>query len=528
MSLLQGAGGKDARPRRAKPARTVRRAIPAAARTQASSAKAQANADGRAASVKIKAPTFPSRVVDIRDHGAISDDRSDCSISINAAIDACHYAGGGRVLVPAGEWFTGAIRLKSNVDLHLADGAKLRFSCDPGHYLPAVFVRWGGQECYNYSPLIYAHGCENIAITGRGTILGQGKTWWPWEKKQQQVRQKLTDMVLQGVPVEDRRFGSQELPLRPQLIAPINCRNVLIEGITVAEAGPCWTIHLAYCENVIVRRLTITDPAGPQVDGIVLDSSRDVVIESCNLHTAGDAVALKSGMNEDGFRVNRPTENVVVRDTRVTAGTGGVSHGSEMSGGVRNVLVHDCTFDGPTAGIRVKAARGRGGVVENVVFRDITMGRIDGDAVQITTEYPLFVSPAGKAPLFRDMEVRNVTVASAKTAVRIVGLQDGALREISLTDVTIAADEGLVCTGASQLRLYNVRITPRTGPVLAIRDSRDVLIEGLNTADGTSVFLDLRGRNTREIRLRDTAQQSGVRPAIVLGLDVPKDALMHE
>jgi polygalacturonase len=272
---------------------------------------------------RVRPPTFPSRVVDIRDYDALADGRSDCAIAINAAINACHAAGGGRVLIPTGEWYTGAIHLKSNIELHLAAGARVRFSCDPGDYLPAVFVRWGGQECFNYSPLIYAHHCDNIAVTGRGTIFGQGKTWWPWEKKQQQVRQKLTDMVLQGVPVEDRRFGSQELPLRPQLIAPINCTNVLLEDFTVGEAGPCWTVHLAYCENVTVRRLTISAPDGPQADGIVLDSSRNVVVENCTLHTAGDAVAIKSGMNEDGFRVGRATENVVVRDTRVTCGTGG-------------------------------------------------------------------------------------------------------------------------------------------------------------------------------------------------------------
>jgi DNA sulfur modification protein DndE len=208
-------------------------------------------------------------------------------------------------------------------------------------------------------------------------------------------------------------------------------------------------------------------------------------------------------------------------------GTGGVSIGSEMSGDVRNVLVHDCHYDGLTNGIRIKAARGRGGVVEEIYFRDITMGRIDGDAIQLTTEYPLFVASNGKAPVFRNIRIKNITCAQAKTAARMIGLPDSALREISLEDVTIAADEGLQCTAAQQMRLLNVRITPRSGPVLAIRDSRNVLIEGLNNADGASVFLDLRGRQTRDIRLRGETNNH-VRPAIVLGLDVPKDALSHE
>ena len=524
MSLVQGADGKDART--GARTRTVRRAIaPAASAAVPAAAKKNGAAPFRMP--KLHLPTFPSRVVDIRDHGAVGDGRIDCTVAIADAINACAKAGGGRVLIPAGEWFTGPIHLKSNIDLHVARDAMVRFSTDPGQYLPAVFVRWGGQECYNYSPLIYARDCDNIAITGHGTLLGQGRAWWAWEKKQQQVRQKLTDMVISGVAVEDRKFGCADLPLRPQFIAPINCRNVLLEDFAVGEAGPCWTIHFAYCENVTVRRMNIAAPDGPSCDGIVIDSTRNVLVEDCVLHTSGESVALKSGMNEDGQRVARATENVCIRRTRATAGTGGVSIGSEMSGGVRNVLVHDCTFDGPSAGIRIKAARGRGGVVEDIVFRDITMGTIDGDAIQLTTQYPLFAAPNGKAPVFRNIRIANVTCQQAKTAARMIGLPDSALREIALENVTIAADEGLQCTAAQEMRLLNVRITPRIGPVLAIRDSRNVLIEGLHTADGASVFLDLRGRQTRDIRLRGETNNH-VRPAIVLGLDVPKDALMHE
>src|SRR5439155_15998992 len=203
----------------------------------------------------VQAPTFPPRVVDIREHGAVDDAGFENTLAIAAAIDACTNSGGGRVLIPPGQWLTGPIRLNSNIDLHIAQGATLRFVSDPEKYLPAVFVRWGGQECYNYSPLIYARGCENIAITGGGVLMGQGTPWWPWHKQQQQVRAKLTAMVLAGVPVKDRRFGSIDEPLRPQFISPINCTNVLLEDFTIGEGGPCWTIHLAYCQNVTIRRL---------------------------------------------------------------------------------------------------------------------------------------------------------------------------------------------------------------------------------------------------------------------------------
>jgi polygalacturonase len=198
-----------------------------------------------------------------------------------------------------------------------------------------------------------------------------------------------------------------------------------------------------------------------------------------------------------------------------------------MSGGVRNVFVHDCHYDGPSAGIRMKACRGRGGVVEDISVQDITMGRIAGDAIQLTTEYPSFVSPNGAAPVFRNIRIRNVACEHANTAARMVGLSDSLLRQVTLEDLTITANEGLHCASANDLRLVNVRITPTSGPILSLRDSQRVLIEGINTAGGTNVFLDLRGRQTRDIRLRGETPNHA-RPAIVLGVDVPKDALVHE
>jgi polygalacturonase len=544
MSLVDGQSGKSAKVRAG--ARKVVRAIPLPAGSEQESAGAAAapvppvapvvHAVAGAATAAsppfrmpaVRAPKFPARVVDIRDHGAVADAPVDCTLAIAAAIAACAGAGGGRVRVPAGTWSTGPIHLRSNINLHLEAGATLRFSNDAGEYLPPVFVRWGGQECYNYSPLIYARDCTNIAVTGPGMLLGQGRPWWDWEKRQEQAQTALYRMVLDGAPVEQRRFGTQEQPLRPQFILPINCTNVLLEDFTVAEGGPFWTVHLAYCENVLVRRVHIRTPDGPQLDGIAIDSSRNVLIEDCDVHTHGDCITLKSGMNEDGLRIGRPTENVVIRRTRATAGTGAISIGSDMSGGVRNVFVHDCTYDGPRAGIRIKAARGRGGVVEEITFDTITMGRIDGDAIQLTTEYPSFVQPAGKPPVFRNIQIRNLDCRDARSAARMIGLSDSALRNIVLENVTIAADEGLKCTSCSALRLVNVRITPRSGPVLSVRDSQEVLIHGLNHANGASVFLDLRGRQTKGIRLRRGSTGSSLRPTVVLGVDVPKDALVHE
>lgn len=534
MSLVNGGGdkGSAAGMRPAKPKKRAGRAVMRSIPSPNRNGNGHGISDARDLTppfrmAKIVAPKFRAKVFDIRDHGAVADDHTDCTLAIADAITAAARSGGGRVLVPAGKWFTGPIHLRSNIELHLADGATVRFSDDCGQYLPPVFVRWSGIECYSFSPLIYARNCDNIAITGSGQLLGQGKSWWNWEKREQQSCAKLYEMALNDVPVEDRLFGKTDVPLRPQFILPINCTNVLLEDFTIAEGGPMWTVHLAYCENVSIRGITVNAPEGPNNDGIVIDSSRNVIIEDCSLNTREDCIALKSGLNEDGRRVGKPTENVIVRRTRATGGAGGITIGSDMSGGVRNVFVHDCHYDGPSAGIRMKACRGRGGVVEEITVQDITMGRITGDAIQLTTEYPSFVSPNGAAPVFRNIRIRNVACEHANTAARMVGLSDSLLRQVTLEDLTITANEGLHCASANDLRLLNVRITPTTGPILSLRDSQRVLIEGINTADGSNVFLDLRGRQTRDIRLRGETQNHA-RPAIVLGVDVPKDALVHE
>lgn len=409
---------------------------------------------------QLERPSFPDARFVITDYGAVSGGEISCTKAINAAIEACANAGGGMVVCPAGTWLTGAIHLKSNVNLHLAEGALLRFSTVPEDYLPVVFTRWAGFECYNYSPLIYARDCENIAVTGPGAIDGNGKVWWPWFDRQEATASAMyRDKILKNVPPEERVYGTVEAGLRPQLISPIHCRNVLLEGFRIIEPGPFWTIDLVYCDRVIVRKLNVMTVGGPNTDGINLDSCTNVLVEHCLLNTGDDCICTKSGMNEDGWRVGRPSENIVIRYIRTAVGHGGAVFGSDMSGDIRNVYVHSCIYDGTDLGIRLKSTRGRGGVVEKLWFERIEMRNITGDAIQMTTAYSAWMgTKEGKAPTFRELSFRDIHVESAKQGINIEGLPEAPVQGVSFEDVTIHANTGLKAQHLQGLTMKDVVI----------------------------------------------------------------------
>ena len=384
---------------------------------------------------ELEPPSFPDRTVNIRDYGAVGDGKTMNTRAFASAIAACAKAGGGRVLVPAGVWLTGPIHLKSNINLHLAKETEVRFSTRFEDYLPKVFTRWEGTEMENYSPLIYANNCTNIAITGDGVFNGQGKPWWDKE-----MRKKIH---------------------RPSFIQPINCRNVLLEGFSIGS-GPMWTIHPVYCENVIIRKVKV-ETSGPNNDGINPDSCKNVLIEDCYISTGDDCISIKSGRDEDGWRVGRSCENIVIRHCRMKNGHGAVVIGSEMSGDVRNVFVRDCLFDGTERGIRIKSRRGRGGVVENIWFQDIKMGRIKNEAIRLNMLYGCGKAPASKKPpIFRNIHIRNVTCQQADTAVEIIGLPEKPIENITLENISISAEKGLSCTDIKGLKLINVAITTKS------------------------------------------------------------------
>ena len=426
---------------------------------------------------EIHAPIFSPRIFSVKEAGGRGDGKTNDTEAIRKAVEVCSREGGGTVVIPEGLWLTGPIHLKSGVNLRLEKDATVKFSSIFNDYLPAVFTRWEGTECYNYSPLIYADGCENIGITGEGTLLGNGKAWWHWKKLQQEAANRLVDAEHLGKPVTERIFGRVEDALRPQFLQPINCRNVLIEGLTIVD-GPMWTIHPVYCENVIVRNVKILS-RGPNTDGLNPDSCKNVLIENCSFETGDDCIAINSGMNEDGWRVGRPCENIVVRACLMKEGHGGVVIGSGMSGGVRNVYVSDCKFIGGERGIRLKSMRGRGGYVENVRFDSIEINDMRNEAIQINMFYgSSTVVPRTATPSdFRNIRIGNISGKGAETAIEIRGLPEHPLTDIHLSDISLEAATGVVCCDVETLEMRNVCINAVDKKASVFTNMKSILLE---------------------------------------------------
>ncbi|MDP2301744.1 MAG: glycoside hydrolase family 28 protein [Ignavibacteria bacterium] len=375
-------------------------------------------------------PTFQDKDFNIVDFGAVADGKTDCTEAFRKAISACNEAGGGRVVVPEGEFFTGAIHLKSIVNLYLSKNSVIKFSTNPQDYLPLVFTRWEGVECMNYSPLIYAYEQENIAVTGSGIIDGQGANdnWWPWKGNkvdgwiegtphQKKGRDLLFQMAEDNVHPQERIMG-EGFYLRPSFFQPYKSKNILVDGVTFKNS-PMWFLNPVLCENVTVKNLKI-EGLGPNNDGCNPESSKNVLIQNCYFDTGDDCIAIKSGRNNDGRRINVPSENIIIEDCNMKEGHGGVVMGSEISGGVRNVFAQNCEMSSPNLdrALRFKTNAVRGGTIENIYFRNIKVGEVSEAVIKIDYYYE-----EGKKgnflPTIRNVHVQNLTSEKSKFAIWI-------------------------------------------------------------------------------------------------------------
>jgi len=413
---------------------------------------------------RIAPPRFPDRTFDITRYGATTS--ADATAAFRGTIDACARAGGGRVTVPRGRFETGAIRLRSRVNLHLEDGATIAFSRDADHYLPLVLTRYEGVELMNYSPFIYALDARDVAITGTGTLDGQADEghWWNWrgagptaESPMASARARLFAMGERGEAVERRVFGAGQF-LRPVFIQTYRCRNVLIDGVTIVNS-PMWEINPVLCQNVIVRGATIRSH-GPNNDGCDPESCRDVLIERCTFDTGDDCIALKSGRNADGRRLHAPIENVIIRDCQMRDGHGGVVIGSEISGGARNIFAERCRMDSPRLDrvLRFKTNSMRGGVIERVAMRQITVGQV-AEAIVAADFYYEEGDTGAFTPVLRDVEIRDITSRRSKYAFLLRGYARSPIAGIRAADCVFDGVESPdVLEAVRDLVLTNVRV----------------------------------------------------------------------
>jgi PelA/Pel-15E family pectate lyase len=397
----------------------------------------------------LKIPVFPDRSYDIRDYGAKEGGDVKITQAIKKAIADCHNAGGGSVVIPKGKWLTGAVHLKSNVNFHVVEGAELHFSDDPADYLPTVHTTWEGLECYNYSPLIYAYQCQNIAITGKGKLICNQYKWRRWMTRppaHMQGLKELYEMAAKNVPVRQRQMVRDNINLRPQFIQPNRCKNVLIENVIIRNS-PFWTVHPVLCENVIIRGIDVKC-RGRNTDGVDPEFCKNVLIEHCRFDQGDDPIVIKAGRNQDAWRIGKSSENIVIRYCTVVLGHNLLAIGSEMSGGVRNVYMHDCGYQPYEGFVRscvlIKTNHRRGGFVENIYVDNIKFNGTKPGKALLEIDTDVLYQWRNLVPTYEkrltkigNIQLKNITVDRSEYGIWIHGDDEEPVGEIILENAKV-------------------------------------------------------------------------------------------
>lgn len=405
--------------------------------------------------------------------GAKADSSTLNTKAIAKAIEAASKKGGGTVYFPAGKYLTGPIHFKSNITIYLDAGAELHFSDNFDHYLPMVEGRYEGVDVTTFSPLFYANRVSNIAIKGRGLVDGHGKKWWDFVEgyKADQPRSKwqyMFDSLNKNILLPDEPRQMTRGFLRPPFIQTMYCENVMIEGITI-QNSPFWTVNPQFTNNITIHAVTVLNPKrlAPNTDGINPESCKNVTISDCYISVGDDCITIKSGKDLPGRTKATPCENITITNSTLMSGHGGVVIGSEMSGGVKNVVISNCVFDGTDRGIRIKTMRGRGGAVEDFRVSNIVMKNILYEAIVLNMEYgktnPEPVSE--RTPELKNIRISNVT-AYAKQAIRILGLDEMTVKNISFNDLYLVSDLGVEIKNAEDIEFHNVTVNNKTGAAM--------------------------------------------------------------
>ena len=449
---------------------------------------------------EVKAPVIPDLNVSLTDFGAVGDGKHLCTAAFGKAVANLSEKGGGHLVVPRGVWLTGPVVLKSNIDLHLEKGAVIQFAADENLY-PIIETSFEGLDTRRCQSPLSARGAQNISVTGQGVIDGNGQYWRP--VKHSKVTEAHWKQLLQSggielkkdywVPSEgyakgeaganmnvpnaqtDEEWNAIRRFLRPVMVSFVECKNVLLQGV-IFQNSPAWNLHPLMCENVIIDDVLVRNPAYAQNgDALDLESCKNALIVNSRFDAGDDGICIKSGKDKDGRRRGRPCENVVVDGCTVFAGHGGFVVGSEMSGGVRNIMVRSCQFLGTDVGLRFKSTRGRGGIVENIYIRDISMTDIktdaitfnmyyggksvaemlaDGDNPDNTTKMPV----NEETPIFRNIDIQDIVCTDAGRAMEFNGLPEMPIQGINLKNIVITAKKDATFTNVENVKKDNVNI----------------------------------------------------------------------
>jgi polygalacturonase len=517
---------------------------------------------------KVQEPVIPKNSVSITDFGAKSGGQELCTKAFAEAIEAVSKKGGGRVVIPRGTWLTGPITLKSNIELYSEMGALVIFSTNKDLY-PLVETNFEGFNTWRCMSPINGRNLENIAITGHGIFDGSGEAWravkkekltesqWKklvasggivgpngktWYPSQQFIDgEKLAEMNVPRTLKTKAEFEKIRDFLRPVMVSLISCKKVLFDGPTF-QNSPAWNIHPLMCEDFTFRNMTVRNPWFSQNgDGIDIESCKNSVIHDSSFDVGDDAICIKSGKDKDGRDRKMPNENLVVKNCVVFHGHGGVTVGSEMSSGVKNLHVSNCTFIGTDVGLRFKSNRGRGGVVENIFISNVEMINIPTQAISFNLYYsgrsasedleagesgqaPKLLPVTEETPQFKNIFIRNVNCKGAMLGIQLQGLPEMNLENVVLENIRMEAENGMTCGDAKNVKITNLTLITKKTPVIDFSNSQDVLIDGLVVKSSGTPIVKVGGSSSGNILFRNSGIANPEKQMVV-GKEVPKNVV---
>ena len=494
-------------------------------------------------------PVFRQDTFNIITYGAVANGLQLNTTAINSAISFCNQKGGGTVLIPEGIWLSGPIYLKSNVNLHLKQGALLLFTTDKTQYKLIAGDYEGKRVARNESPL-NGNDLENIAITGKGIVDGNGDVWRAVNKSQLSAQQWKSKLSSGGVLSDDKKnwFPSEQFKqayqngrsmlikadgdltefedmkdfLRPNLLVFKNCKKVLLEGVTF-QNSPAWCLHPIMCEDLTVAGVVIKNPSYAQNgDGLDIESCTRFLVENSVLDVGDDAICIKSGKDEEGRKRGIPSAEGIIRGNTVYNGHGGVVIGSEMSGGAKDIFIENCTFMGTAKGLRFKSTRGRGGVVERIYARNIFMKDIDQEAIFFDMFYFVKFATDGSrndapqvnegTPIFRNMVFDHINCNGAQVGIFIRGLSEMKVHNITISNSWLVSDSGVELTDAANITLRNVHLVAHKQlPLLSATNSNNLIFDQIRYNPGLPVLLVIDGKQSEKIRLINTSLKSAAK-----------------